>query len=72
MSQSTTIMAFRKRARSLGYTSISIKYRYTDNIGGRVYEVTAYEPMEHVKVNFTSYEYLLGGRLRKHVRDGRK
>lgn len=71
MAQSTTIMAFRKRARSLGYTCIKIKYQYSD-AGGRVYEVSALEPMNQTKVVFTSYEWLLGGRLRKHVGDGRK
>lgn len=47
MSQSTTVMAFRKRLRSWGYTGISI-YQKVDDKGRLVrgvYEVRAIEPL---------------------------
>lgn len=47
MSQSTTVMAFRKRLRSWGYTDVSIWQKLDDK--GRVvpgiYEVRAIEPL---------------------------
>ena len=47
MAQSTTVMAFRKRLRSWGYTGISI-YKKTDDRGRiipGIYEVRAIEPL---------------------------
>lgn len=64
MSQSTTIMAFRKRAKILGYTDISIRYVGSDS-GGHIYQVSAREPMDGAKVCFKAYDWSLTFRLRK-------
>lgn len=64
MSQSTTIMAFRKRAKNLGYTDISIRYVGSDS-GGMLYQVSAKEPMDGAEVCFKTYGWSLTFRLRK-------
>lgn len=64
MSQSTTIMAFRKRAKIIGYTDISIR-RVGSDSGGMLYQITAKEPMNGVKVCFKAYDWSLTFRLRK-------